>query len=564
MLKSTGRSSVPFGPKRSFAALPSAAGRQYNRAMFPTAASRCLWISLIGFFLFGSSSLAQKPGSAFVPGEILVKMRKGVSKRASNDLLSRLGASRREDLGDLGWVRVRVRRGQDPRAAAAEMMRDPDVEAAQPNFYYKLTATPNDPQWSSSNLYGLRAISAPAAWDTTTGSSSVVVANIDTGMRYSHEDLAANMWTNPGEVQGNGVDDDGNGFADDYYGYDFFYNDPDPLDQHGHGTHTGGTIGAVGNNAVGIAGVSWSVKVMAVKIFSPTGQGTTTAMLINAYNYVRMMKLRGVNIRVTNNSYSGADEADNYDQATRDAIDAMGEAGILNVFAAGNNAANNDTAVIPNYPASYTSPSVLAVAASTSTDARASFSAYGANSVDIAAPGTLVLSTTNGSDQSYGLSSGTSMAAPHATGAAALLAAFNPALSPASIKATLLNTADTFASLGPAVEQGWANTPVRSGGRLNVARALLNQTVCEFDISTRVIHARTKGGYHTIGISSAPNCDFSIKSGASWIWVDGPDADAGGAQIRFRVAASPFLKRSAVLSVAGQPVSVNQGRVAAF
>src|SRR5690606_981292 len=152
---------------------------------------------------------------------------------------------------------------------------------------------------------------------------------------------------------GNGADDDNNGFVDDVHGWDFFYNDSDPMDDTtgfgGHGTHTAGTIGAVGNNGLGVVGVNWNVKIMAIKIYSPAGTDSTSAMLINAYNYVRMMKLqRGVNIRVTNNSYGGCNEACGYDQATKDAIDAMGEAGILNVFAAGNNGSNNES--VPHYP----------------------------------------------------------------------------------------------------------------------------------------------------------------------------------------------------------------------
>jgi hypothetical protein len=154
--------------------------------------------------------------------------------------------------------------------------------------------------------------------------------DIDTGANYNHPDLAANMWTNPGEINGNMIDDDGNGFVDDFYGWDFRFNDSDPFDQHGHGTHTSGTIGAVGNNGVGVVGVNWTVRLMTIKIYSAAATDTTSAQLIAAYQYVLMMKNRGINIRVTNNSYGGCPETCGYDQATKDAIDALGNAGILN------------------------------------------------------------------------------------------------------------------------------------------------------------------------------------------------------------------------------------------
>src|SRR6185369_14617368 len=172
---------------------------------------------------------------------------------------------------------------------------------------------------------------------------------------------------------------------DDVHGYDFRFNDPDPWDEHGHGTHTAGTIGAVGNNSLGVVGVNWTVSIMPIKVYSAAANDSTSAMLINAYNYVRMMKNRGVNIRVTNNSYGDCPEACGYDQATKDAIDALGDAGVLNVFAAGNANTNIDNS--PFYPASYTSPSIIAVAASELNDNRASFSNYGPTTVDLAAPG---------------------------------------------------------------------------------------------------------------------------------------------------------------------------------
>ena len=391
-------------------------------------------IAVFGLAL-STAAFGQKQLSNFVPGELLVKFKAGSTAVASQTVLNSLGAVALEDLGDTGWKRIKLPSSISMNDAIIELTRSMDIEGAQPNFYYHLLQTPNDTRFNDAGMYGLQKISAPSAWDLSTGSSSVVVADIDTGARYTHEDLAANIWNNPGEIPGNGIDDDGNGFVDDYHGWDMFFNDSDPLDENGHGTHTAGTIGAVGNNGVGVVGVNWNVKIMVIKIYNSSGFGTTSAMLVNAYNYVRLMKNRGINIRVTNNSYGGCDEACGYDQATKDAIDLLADAGVLQVFAAGNDNSNNETT--PFYPANYNSPGIISVAASTTTDAAASFSNYGVNSVDLAAPGSGILSTTWGSNSSYGSLSGTSMATPHVTGAAALLSAFNPSLSPASLKASL-------------------------------------------------------------------------------------------------------------------------------
>ncbi|MGI8812364.1 MAG: S8 family serine peptidase [Pyrinomonadaceae bacterium] len=506
-------------------------------------------------FAFATILPAQKTPDSFVSDEILVKFAQSARPSAKTRAVESAGAATLETLGDLGWVRVKIGAGEDLQAALSRFGKMPGVEAAQPNFYYHLLATPNDPQFVSTGMYGLSKISAPQAWDLTTGSSAVVVADIDTGMRYTHQDLAANAWINPGEIAGNGVDDDNNGFIDDVHGWDFFYNDSDPIDDAGgHGTHTAGTIGAVGNNMLNVVGVNWAVKIMPIKIYSPNGADTTSAMLVNAYNYVRMMKQRGVNIRVTNNSYGGCGEACGYDQATKDALDAMGDAGILNVFAAGNSNVNNDVNPSGSYPSVYTSPSILAVAASTSTDARASFSSWGPTSVDLAAPGSGVLSTYNRSDTDTATLSGTSMATPHTAGAAALLSAYNPSLSAASLKATLMNTVDVITT-----PTNWS-VFVKSGGRLNVFAALQNQTVCNFTPSVTTITARTKGGYYTVNIAAAQNCDFSVKSNANWIKVTGPDVQTGSFAVTFRVAFSPVISRSGTVTIGGQTVTVTQSR----
>ena len=204
---------------------------------------------------------AQGGNKSFVENELLVKFKSGTASRTALTINSRLKSVLLEEFSDLGWQRVKIADGFTVETAKTRYAAFEDVETVQPNYFYHLLATPNDTQYSSGGMYGLGKISAPAAWDLTTGSPNVVVADIDTGLRYTHEDLAANAWTNPGETAGNGVDDDGNGFIDDVYGYDFFYNEGNPYDDAGgHGTHTAGTIGAVGNNGKGVVGVNWNVQ----------------------------------------------------------------------------------------------------------------------------------------------------------------------------------------------------------------------------------------------------------------------------------------------------------------
>ncbi len=513
-------------------------------------AAKVLLGLMFAVLLSANFSYAQQKSKVYADGELLVKYKDGTASRAALTINARLNSVLLEEFPDLGWQRVKIADGISVEAATARYAAFEDVETVQPNYFYHLLATPNDPQYTSSGMYGLGKISAPAAWDLSTGSAATVVADIDTGMRYTHQDLAANAWINAGEVAGNGIDDDGNGFIDDVRGWDFFYNDSDPIDDAGgHGTHTAGTIGATGNNGLNVVGVSWNVKIMPIKIYSPNGGDSTSSMLVNAYNYIRMMKNRGVNIRVTNNSYGGCGEACGYDQATKDALDAMGNAGILNVFAAGNDNINNDTT--PSYPVSYTSPSVLGVAASTNTDGKAGFSSYGVNSVDLAAPGQGVLSTWNSSNTATNTISGTSMATPHVTGAAALLSSYNPNLSAASLKATLMNTVDPIAA--------W-NGLVKTGGRLNIARAMQNQTVCTFTTGQgQTQFNAAAGGFSAVITINAPtNCDYSAISSVSWIVVNAGNPGSGTGQLNFTVQANSGAPRTGTINVGGTILTVNQ------
>lgn len=499
-------------------------------------------------------AFGQDSSKTSVPGELLVKFRDGTASEAARTSHVSTGASILEEFPTIGWQRIKLPAGLSIERAMAKYKRVEGVEYVQPNYYYHLLATPNDPQFPNAAMYGLTKIAAPSAWDLSTGSSAVVVADIDTGMRYTHQDLAANAWINQAEASGvTGVDDDGNGFVDDINGWDFFFNDSNPIDDAGgHGTHTAGTIGAVGNNGLNVAGVCWNVKLMPIKIYSPNGTDSTSAMLVNAYNYITMMKTRGVNIRATNNSYGGCGEACGYDQATKDALDAMGAAGIVSAFAAGNSNTNNDTT--PSYPVSYTSPSIIGVASSTSTDAKSSFSSFGLNTVDLAAPGSGILSTYNTSNSGTATLSGTSMATPHVTGAVALLSAQNPSLSAASLKASLLNNVDALAN--------W-NGLVKTGGRLNVFKAMQNPTVCDFQFSPTTVEFGNQGGNGVQPVSAATNCDYAVKSNVNWITINTGNPGSGNGQFTYSVGPMPIplgadFGRSGTISVGDKTLTITQ------
>ena len=300
-------------------------------------------------------------------------------------------------------------------------------------------------------------IDAPQAWDLTTGSNDVVVGIVDTGINYNHPDLQTNVWVNPGEIAGNSIDDDGNGVIDDIHGFNAIDSTGNPNDDNGHGSHVSGTIAGRGNNNSGVAGVNWQTKLMGLKFLDGSGSGSISAA-ITAIEYAVNMKNRGVNIRVLSNSWGGG----GFSQALEDAITQANQAGILFVAAAGNDNNNNDSN--PTYPAGYEVTNVLSVAALDHNGNRAYFSNYGETTVDLAAPGVDILSTSLG--QGYATLSGTSMATPHVSGVAALVLSREPNLTVTALKDRLINTIKPLAQL---------TYQMRAPGIVSASRALTSQ-----------------------------------------------------------------------------------------
>ena len=386
-----------------------------------------------------------------VPGEFIVKLRSDSANVRS--ALTALGGEVVDTLPSVGAVVVRAPQGAMANPAPwAQAMRQrlADVEYIEPNWLqFALDTNPNDPMFAQQ--WGLPKIKAPLAWDTRKDAPAVIVAVIDTGIDFNHPDLKDNMWKNPKETPGNGVDDDANGVVDDVHGANFVSGTGtgNPLDDNKHGTHVAGIIAAATNNATGVAGTAWKTQLMAVKFLDANGSGST-ANAIKAIDYATRM-----GAHIMNNSWGGG----GFSQALRDAITAAHNKGILFAAAAGNNGQDND--VTPSYPASYDVPSVIAVMATDQNDAKASFSQFGKTSVDIAAPGVSIQSTLNNGQ--YGSLSGTSMATPFVSGAAALVKAANPTWNGEKIKQHLIDTVDKI--------PGLTGLNV-SNGRLNLAKAV--------------------------------------------------------------------------------------------
>ena len=400
--------------------------------------------------------LSEALNHPYKANEVLVRFQSGVTPAAAASMISTSGVATVRAYEIAPIYRLQISDGMTVSQKLVQLRANANILYAEPNYKAEVNTTPNDPLfdmlWAMNNngQDGGTAdadIDATEAWSVETGSRDIVVAVIDTGVDYTHSDLAANRWVNEGEIPTNGIDDDGNGYIDDVYGYDFANSDGDPMDDNGHGTHVSGTIGAVGNNAVGVAGVNWQVRIMAVKFLDSTGSGWYS----DAISAVEYAWRNGA--RISNNSWGGY----GYSQGLYDAFLAAKSVNHLAVCSAGNYGWDNDE--WPCYPASFDLDNIVSVAASDRNDALTEWSNYGEVSVDLAAPGESIYSTIPGGG--YGSKSGTSMAAPHVAGAAALLLAQNPSMSYNVVKQMILNGADKKASM---------EDKMVVAGRLNVAR----------------------------------------------------------------------------------------------
>lgn len=456
-----------------------------------------------------------------VPGELIVKFRDGKSITATKAIAA-LGAQVKTTFKSNGAMVIKFPMKLDGDSLverARQLNARNDVEYVEANTILHAYLTPNDPSFAKQ--YGMHNtganggvvgadIHAPAAWDANTGSKSVLVGIIDTGVDYTHPDIAPNYWTNPGESgldadgkdkRSNGVDDDANGYIDDFRGWDFANNDNDPIDDHDHGTHCAGVIGAKGDDGVGVVGVNWNVSMVGIKFLTGSGSGT----LEGAVKSIEYGTLIGANL--TSNSWGGG----GFSQTMLDAIKKANDKGVLFVAAAGNDSSDNDKAA--SYPATYAVDNVISVAASDSKDGKASFSNYGKTTVDVAAPGVDIYSTIKGN--LYKTMSGTSMATPHVAGLAALVKAAFPQATAAQVKSRIVNGVDSV--------KGWENM-VKSGGRINAANAVEVDSV----VPSAVAGLEVKGSSTTaVNLRWLPSGD------------DGAAGTAKGYQVR--TSATPIV-----------------------
>jgi subtilisin family serine protease len=446
-------------------------------------------ISSVCFLGYAQGSRAPKKiaftedGYPYIRGEYLVKVRSSAAlERLLDNQQESLGSVSRKssvlDAGETGqWYKVQISDDYKLREAILSARESADVVYAEPNYVYytQVSREKNLPMPPSkggkggpdyneapalpvppvadpdiAKMYGLSKIGAQQAWQVTGGSAKVLVADIDTGIDYNHEDIINNLWRNPAEVAGDGIDNDGNGYIDDVVGWDFRDKDARPFDDNSHGTHTAGTIAATGGNGIGISGVAQQASIMSLRFL---GGSEGSGSLEDAIKAIEYATNNGA--QIMSNSWGGG----GYSQAMFDAISRANDKGILFIAAAGNSGSDNDKKA--QYPANYKLPNVLTIAATDSADKLASFSCFGVTTVHMAAPGVKILSTVPGSK--YSSLSGTSMATPHVTGAAVLLKSVYPNMKARELKAALMESVEALPSL---------SGKVSTGGRLNISKAL--------------------------------------------------------------------------------------------
>lgn len=399
-----------------------------------------------------------KPG-AFVHGQVIVGYRRGTAAKGLGWLPRAAGATKSLALGRRSML-LDVGKG-NVRADIATLRHNPAVQYAEPDYILQAAATPDDPsfsqQWGLLNTgqvvngsKGKRSgadISATQAWDITTDTGDVVIAEADSGIDYNHPDLAGNIWTNPGGI---------GGCPTDTHGYNVIDSSCYPMDDYKHGTFVAGVMGASGNNGIGISGVAWQTQMLPVKFMNSKGFGTV-ARLIKALDWIIAAKQAGVNIGVVNES--GTWTSWTYSQALDDELAKLADNNILFITAAGNSRKDNDTT--PRYPCNYDAPNEICVAAINQWDKIPSWSNYGATTVDLAAPGNNIYSTLPGGK--YGFWKGTSFSAAYVSGAAAMIASHCPTLSVTQLKSDILDSVDVRSTLAG---------KVATGGQLDLYQAL--------------------------------------------------------------------------------------------
>jgi uncharacterized repeat protein (TIGR01451 family) len=481
-----------------------------------------LVVSLCASSLFAATTL--RPKGTSVSGEVLVKIQASATGNDIANIENAAEVDQSDRIATLtsGTIWRFHSATLSAEGLASALQNNPNVVYVEPNYIWHLNDTPNDTSYSQ--LWGLKNtgqtvsgspgiagadISAEAAWSVTTGSASIVIGVIDTGVDYTHPDLAANIWNNPGG-KGNVL------CAAGTHGFNAITRTCNPMDDHYHGTHVSGTIGAAGNNALGVTGVNWTTSIMGLKFLDSSGNGTN-ANAIAAIDFAIQAKIDGVNVRVLSNSWGGLE----FSKALLDEINKANENDILFVASAGNSTANNDT--YPHYPSSYNTANMISVAATDNRDALAYFSNYGPTTVHLGAPGLNVLSCYPGG--SYTTLSGTSMAAPHVAGVAGLVLAKTPAFTTAQVKSAILNNTDPISSLtGKTI----------TGGRLNAAKAVGAPLGPDFTILVSpVTRTVAQGSSTTYGITISPANGFSgsvnlavtgLPSGANGIFSVNPTA----------------------------------------